>query len=147
MNICTGKLAVWNVEMPVRRASNFWRAPLMAASNGLVPPSQAGAGHVLAAHLANFHPAMALLDRPEGRTRFDRLQLFGIADQDDLGADLRCMGQHAFQLPSADHAGFVDDKHIAHCEQVATLAPAVFQAGNGAGGDARSAFEVFGGNA
>ena len=49
----------------------------------------------LAAHLADFRTAMTLMDRAEGRASFDGLQLLGIADQDDLGAGLSGMGQHA----------------------------------------------------
>jgi hypothetical protein len=57
----------------------------------------------LAAHLADFRAAMTLMDRAERRTGFDGLQLLGIADQHHLGAGLRGMGQHAFQLPRTDH--------------------------------------------
>ena len=35
----------------------------------------------LAAHLADFYPALTLMDRAEGRTRFDGLELLGIANQ------------------------------------------------------------------
>ena len=75
----------------------------------------------LAAHLADFRAAVTLMDRAERRARLDGLQLLDIADQHDLGAGLCCMGQHAFQLPCADHARLVDDKHIAGREQVAAL--------------------------
>ena len=30
----------------------------------------------------------------------------------DFGAGVGSMGQHSFQLPGADHARLVDDKHI-----------------------------------
>ncbi len=86
----------------------------------------------LAAHLADFRAAVALMDRAERRARFDGLQLLGIADQHDLGAGLCRMGQDAFQLAGADHAGLVDHQHIAGREQVAALSPAMLQAGDGA---------------
>src|SRR6185437_12635279 len=86
----------------------------------------------LAAYLADVRTAMALMDRSERRARFDGLQLLQIANQDDLGAGVDSMGQHAFQLSGADHAGLVDDKHITGREQVAIPSPAVLQAGDGA---------------
>ena len=46
----------------------------------------------LAAHLADFRPAVALMDRAECRARFDGLQLLGIADQHDFGAGVGSMG-------------------------------------------------------
>src|SRR5271163_5315223 len=49
----------------------------------------------LAAHLADFRAAMALMDRAEGCARLDCLQLLRISDQYDLGADFCGMGQHA----------------------------------------------------
>ena len=67
----------------------------------------------LAAHLADFRAAVALMDRAERRAGFDGLQLLGIADQHDLGAGVGGMGQDALQLAGADHAGLVDHKHIA----------------------------------
>ena len=101
----------------------------------------------LAAHLADFRAAVALMDRAERRARFDGLQLLRIADQHDLGAGLGSMGQHALQLARADHARLVDHQHIAGREQVAALFPAMLHAGDGARRDARSAFEVFRRNA
>ena len=97
----------------------------------------------LAAHLADFRAAVTLMDRAEGRARFDGLQLLRIADQHDLGAGLGSMGQHALQLARADHARLVDHQHIAGREQVAALSPAMLHAGDGARRNARSAFEVF----
>ena len=66
------------------------------------------------------------------RARFYGLQLLRIADQHDLRAGLSGMGEHAFQLPRADHARLVDHQHIAGREQVAALSPAMLEAGNGA---------------
>ena len=56
---------------------------------------------LLAAHFADFRPAVSFVNRAEGRTRLDGLQLLRIADQHDLGASVGSMGQHAFQLASA----------------------------------------------
>jgi hypothetical protein len=98
----------------------------------------------LAAHLMDFRAAVTLMDRTEGRARLDGLQLLRIADQHDLCASFGGMGQHALQLPRADHARLVDDKHIAAGEHVAALLPAMFHAGDGAGCDARSAFQILG---
>ena len=88
----------------------------------------------LAAHLADFRPAVMLVDRPERRARFDGLQLLRIANQHHLCASLRGMGQHALQLARADHTRLVDHQHIARREQVASLFPAMLQAGDGARG-------------
>ena len=57
------------------------------------------------------------------------------------------MRQDALQLPRADHASLVDHQNIARGECVAALLPAMLHAGDGAGGYARSAFEVFRRNA
>ena len=98
----------------------------------------------LAAHLADLRAAVAFEDRAERRARLDGLQLLRIADQHNLGASLGGMGQHALQLARADHARLVDDQHIAGSEQVAALSPTMFQAGDGARRDARSAFQILG---
>ena len=86
----------------------------------------------LAAHLADFCAAMVLMDRAEGRARLDGLQLLRIADQHDLRAGSGGVGQHAFQLPGADHARLVDHQHIAGRKPVAALLPAMLHAGDGA---------------
>src|SRR4029079_19428130 len=86
----------------------------------------------LTAHRADFNAAVTLMDRPERRARFYCLQLFWIADQHDLGAGVGSMGQHALQLPRADHTGLVDHQNIAHAEHVAALSPAMLHAGDGA---------------
>ena len=75
---------------------------------------------------------MTLMDRAERRARFYCLQLLDIADQHDLRAGFSSMGQHAFQLPCADHARLVDHQHIAGREQAAALLPAMLHAGDGA---------------
>ena len=90
---------------------------------------------------------MTLMDGAERRTSLDGLQLPGIADQHDLCASFCSMRQHPLQLERTDHAGLVEDKDMARREQVAALAPAMFKAGDGAGRDARSGFEILGRNA
>jgi hypothetical protein len=67
----------------------------------------------LAAHLMDFHATMTVVDRPARRARLDGLQLLRIADQNNLCASLRGMGQNALHLQRADHARLVDDKHVA----------------------------------
>ncbi len=101
----------------------------------------------LAAHLADLRAAVAFVNGAERRARLDGLQLLRIADQHDLGAGLGGTGQHALQLARADHACLVDHQHIAGSEHVSALSPAVFHAGDGARRDARSAFEILGGDA
>ncbi len=97
----------------------------------------------LTAHLADFHAAVTLINRPECRARLYCLQLLRIANQHHLCASSGSTGQHAFELARADHACLVDDQHIAGSERVASLFPTMLQAGNGARRNARSAFEVF----
>ena len=57
----------------------------------------------LAAHFMDFDAAMTLMNRAERCTCFDGLQLLRIADQHDLCASFRRMGQHALHLPRANH--------------------------------------------
>ena len=82
---------------------------------------------VLAPHLADLDAAVPLVDRPERRAGFDRLQLLRIADLYDLGACVVGVRRHALHLPRTDHPGFVDDEHIARGQQVAPLRPCVEQ--------------------
>jgi hypothetical protein len=70
------------------------------------------------------------MDRAERRAGFYCLQLLDIADQHHLRAGFGSMGQHALQLARADHARLVDHQHIAGCEQVAALLPAMLHAGD-----------------
>jgi hypothetical protein len=100
----------------------------------------------LAANLMDFDAAMTLMSRAERRARLDGLQLLRIANQHHLGPGICGMGQHTLQLPRADHARLVDDKHIAAGKHVAPILPPVFHAGNGAGRNARSAFQILGGD-
>src|SRR5690606_35905101 len=57
----------------------------------------------LAADLMDFHAAMTLMQRAEGRAGLYCLELLRIANQHHLCASLRRMRQHALQLPRADH--------------------------------------------
>ena len=76
-----------------------------------------------AANLVDFDAAMTVMDRAEGRARLDGLQLLRIADQHDFRAGLGGMGQYPLQLPRADHARLVDDKHVAAVELVTIILP------------------------
>ena len=67
----------------------------------------------LAANFADFNAAMTLMNGAKGRARLDGLQLPGIADEHNLCASFRGMGQHPFQLARADHACFVDHQNLA----------------------------------
>jgi hypothetical protein len=90
---------------------------------------------------------VTLRDRAEGSTRLNRLQLFGIADQHQLGVCLFDLTNDPLHLARADHAGLVDDKDIARGEQLAPLPPLMLHAGDRARHDARSALQILGRNA
>jgi len=101
----------------------------------------------LAANLADLDAAVALVDRPEGRACFDSLELLLVANQDNFRTGLGGMGKHALHLPRADHARFVDHEHVAVGELLASLAPLMLEAGDGARCDAGAVFQTFGSNA
>src|ERR1700682_1657628 len=52
-------------------------------------------------------------DRPESRSRLDRLELFGVADQHHFRAALGSLRDDPLKLAAADHARFLDDQHTA----------------------------------
>ena len=58
----------------------------------------------LTPHLHDLDTAVTFGDRAEGGARFDRLELFGIADEHQLGAALLGFAHDAFELARADHA-------------------------------------------
>ncbi len=62
-------------------------------------------------------------DRPKRRSRLDRLQLLGIADQHHLGAVLRSRGDDALQLAAADHPRLVDHQHVAALKPLVAFPP------------------------
>lgn len=97
---------------------------------------------MLTANFADLDMAVPLGQGPKRRAGLDRLQLLGIADQNDLGAAPFGFTQHPFQLARADHAGFVDHQYVLDVEKLASLRPLVLQAGDGALGDPGTAFEV-----
>src|SRR3546814_1735685 len=66
----------------------------------------------LAADIGHLDAAMPLRVRAELRSRFDRLELLGIAHQHDLGAALLGFGYHALPLPPADHSSLVHDQPV-----------------------------------
>lgn len=82
----------------------------------------------LPSDLGDLDCTMTLGDRAERGAGLDRLQLLDIADEDHLGLALARFGQHPLHLPRADHPGLVDDEHMAFAQQLAALAPLVFQA-------------------
>ena len=63
-------------------------------------------------------------DRAEGGSRLDRLQLFGIADQHELGAGLGDGLDEQRHLPRRHHAGLVQHENGLVVELVAALVPA-----------------------
>lgn len=97
----------------------------------------------LATHFMDADAAVALMDRPERRPGLNRLQLLRITDQNHLGANFNRMRQNPLQLACADHAGFINHQNVTGGEQIPTLLPAMFHAGDGAGRNARSALKVF----
>lgn len=100
----------------------------------------------LAADLADPRSAMAVVERPEGRARLDRLQLLGIADQHHLRPGFRSLRQYPLELPRADHPGLIAHEDVPRRERFAPLFPALLQAREGARPDPRSALEVLGGD-
>jgi hypothetical protein len=79
---------------------------------------------------------------PEGSTRFDRLQLLGIPDQDDFGAGRLRPLENASELPSAHQTRLVDHQHIAFAEQVIALRPTQLPTGERARGDSAGTLQV-----
>jgi hypothetical protein len=117
------------------------------APGGKVPRGVLLPAFMLAAHLADFDAAVPFVDRTEGGSGFDGLELLRVADQDNFRACIGGMGQHALHLARADHARFVDHQHVARGEQFAALAPLMLKAGDGARGNARTVLQPLGGNA
>jgi hypothetical protein len=102
---------------------------------------------MLAAHLADFDAAVPFVDRTEGSSGFDGLELLRVADQHNFRACIGGMGEHALHLARADHACLIDHQHVARGEHFAALAPLMFKAGDGARGNARTVLQPLGGNA
>jgi len=102
---------------------------------------------MLAAHLTDFDAAVAFVDRPEGSSGFDGLELLRVANQDNFRARIGGMGEDALHLARADHACLIDHQHVARGEQFAALTPLMFKAGDGPRGNARTVLQPFGGNA
>ncbi len=98
----------------------------------------------LTANVGDLDATMTRRNRPECRPRFDRLELFGVTNQHDLGAALLGFGNDALHRPRTNHPGFVDDEHIAQREKFAVLLPLMFEAGGRARRDPRSAFQILG---
>src|SRR5690606_36703996 len=62
----------------------------------------------LAADLMDFHAAMMLMQRAEGRAGLYSLELLRIANHHHLGRGLGGTGQYRLHLPRSDHARLVD---------------------------------------
>ncbi len=80
----------------------------------------------LAAHAGKFGKADPFGDRPERRTRLDRLQLHRVADQHGFRAGIFHRLQDTRHLLRRHHAGLVDHQHIATLEQIASAFPGQF---------------------
>ena len=61
----------------------------------------------------------------ERRPGLDRLQLLGIADQNDLGARPLGRADERGELPRRDHAGLVDHQYVALPEFPSPVIPTV----------------------
>ena len=86
----------------------------------------------LAANVGDLDTAMALSDTAERSTGFDRLELFGVADQHDLGAALFGLADHPLELTRTDHPGLVDDEDRPVGQEFTPLPPLMLEAGDGA---------------
>ena len=95
----------------------------------------------LPAHLRDLGRAHPLGDRPERRTRLDRLQLLRVAHQHQLGPGFPHPRHQLIHHPRADHPGLVHHQNIARRQLVASLRPPVQPAVNGAALDPRSALQ------
>ena len=82
-------------------------------------------------------------DRPKRRARSDRLKLFMIADQDELGAGPFDLVDEAGELTAADHAALVDDEDVTSIEPTAISLPAVFPRRQCAARDAGRLLQAF----
>ncbi|XUR32564.1 hypothetical protein ACQY74_000592 (plasmid) [Rhizobium leguminosarum bv. trifolii] len=65
-------------------------------------------------------------NRPKRRARSDRLKLFMISDQDELGAGPSDLVDEAGELPASDHAALVDDEDVTSIQPTPISLPAVF---------------------
>src|SRR3546814_10407457 len=104
-------------------ADRFASSPGCKVSSSVLLPAL-----MLTANLGDLGAAVPLVDRAERCARFDRLQLLRVANEDDLGAGIGGVADHALHLPRANHARFVDDEHVARGQQVTPLRPAMFEA-------------------
>ena len=117
------------------------------APGGKVPRGVLLPAVMLTANLADFDTAVPFVDRSEGGSGFDGLELLRVANQDNFRACIGGMGENALHLARADHARFVDHQHVARGEHFAALTPLIFKAGDGARGNAGTVLQTLGGNA
>lgn len=92
---------------------------LRCSSGGELPGGAALPLFALPPYVGDLDAAVPLGDRAERGACFDGLKLLGVSDQHDLGAAPFGLGDHALHLARADHAGLVDDEHVAGREKVA----------------------------
>ena len=79
----------------------------------------------LAANVRKFDMTNLLGYRPEGCSGPDCLELLMVADKNDLCSSLFSLADEPGKLPAPDHAGFVDDEHVASADQIPAVVPAV----------------------
>ena len=101
---------------------------------------------LLAPHGGDLHCAHPFGDGAEGGAGLDRLQLLAIAHQHQLGARGVHRCQHALHLPRTDHAGLVNDQHVARAEQLEALRPGTLPARDRPAGDPRPGLQSLGGD-
>ena len=137
----------------VSRVSATCRAPRLLV--GVEGGSDAAAGEVLgglalpgfglAADGLEAGRGLLLEESSVGVSGTDRLELVGIAEQDDLGVVGGGVVEDARELAGVDHAGLVDDQDDAAVEGLLAAAPGVLPAVEGAGGDAGLLLQGVGG--
>ncbi len=83
----------------------------------------------LTAHFGQFDIADIVSDRPERGSRFYRLELTRVADENGFGAELVEAFHDAQHLCGRDHSGLVDNEHIALVQLIVAPRPSAFPRG------------------
>ena len=99
----------------------------------------------LPANALQLGEADPLRDGPERRPGLDRLQLLGIANENDFRAGPLGLADEARQLLRGNHSGLVDHQNVARTQFPAPGLPAVIPGRQGARGDAGRFLETLGG--
>jgi hypothetical protein len=107
---------------------------------GSSPAWRCVASRFVGPHFGQVRDAVGGGDAAEGGAGFDGLELFGIADEGNLGVRFFGSGERTLQLP---RAGLVDDQDIALVERIASAFPGEFVARESAGLNAGGSLEVF----